>query len=126
MAFEQGFAFFGVKFAATGLLKKAKMSCLCTELQAEESRMLLEEVHGLQLIPTKILCPNRQTAGTTATGMSQICPLNCTSHSQLAFTHKKLKAKPSWEDRVLALSKWKNLAGHPAGSVFQKGDLEFL
>lgn len=99
---------------------------MCTELQPEESRMLLEEIHGLQLSPTKRLCPKRQTAGTTATWTSQIRPLHCTSQNQLVFTHKKLKGKPNWEDRVLAVRKWKNPAGHPVGSVFQKGDLEFL
>lgn len=84
--------------------------------------MLLEEAHGLQMTPTKWLCPNRQPAGTTATQTSQFCPRKSTSQNQFAFTHKKLKPKPNWEDRVLAVGKWKNAAGHPVRSVFQKGD----
>lgn len=85
--------------------------------------MLLEEAHGLQLTPTKWLCPNRQPAGTTETWTSQLCPRKSTSQNQFAFTHKKLKSKSNWEDRVLAVSKWKNLVSQPVGSVFQKGDL---
>lgn len=70
-----------------------------TELQCtEESRMLLEDVHGLQLTPTKRLCPNKQTAGSTATWTSQICPLESTSQNQFAFTHQKLKPQLHWEE----------------------------
>lgn len=81
------------------------MNALCSELQPEEPRMLLREVHGLQLTPTKRLCPNRQTAGTAATRISQICPLKGTSQNQFALAHKKIKLKPNWEDRALAVNK---------------------
>lgn len=35
----------------------------------------------------------------------------------------KLRTGANWKGIVLLVSEWKNLACHPAGSVFQKGDM---
>lgn len=95
--------------------------------------MFRKEVRGLQLAPTKWLSPKRKTSGSIATHTvktwtSYPPPSGPRSINQnpFAFAHKKLKTKPNWEDRVLVVSKWKNLASHPVGSVFQKEDLELL
>lgn len=107
------------------------MNALCTELQPEEAEMFRKAVRGLQLAPTKWLSPNRKTSGSIATRTVQIWTsypppsgLRSISQNPFAFTQKKLKTKPNWQDRVVVVSKWKNLAGHPVGSVFQKEDLE--
>lgn len=89
--------------------------------------MLHKEVLGLQLAPTKWLYPNRHTSGSIATHtvITRASQISYFSSLTFAFTYKKIKTKPNWEDRVLAISKWKNLAGQPFGSVFQRKTWNF-